>query len=87
MVSSIMGANKTKAADFIKMGLTAPEKKLWKALEGGTLCRFYLSAPDEDRTFRGDVFVNPDLENSALKNSAVKNRACQHAPSVINFIL
>ena len=37
------------------MGLTAPEKKLWQALEAGKLCRFHLKADDEDRSLRGDI--------------------------------
>ena len=37
------------------MQLTEPEKKFWKSLELGTLCRFHLKADDKDRTIGGDI--------------------------------
>lgn len=45
----------TMSKKLKKIGLTAPEIKLWQALESGQPCEFDPDGVNADRTLRGDI--------------------------------
>jgi len=61
-----MRAGKTTDTQFEEMGLTAPEIKLWQAIEADEYCIFDPDSLDKDRILRGEI-LGKILRREAIK--------------------